>query len=109
MENSNGVEKTAAGPQISPTSPTPQIDATEDKQEVDFTFQSKYEEEDILDSFTDNFPGITADLASRVWVSPSSADCFCTVVLNPVHPRTFSWPAIDPVNTEIFREIRRQK
>ena len=50
MDNSNGVEKTAAGPQISPTSPTPQIDGTEDKQEVDFTFQSEYGEEDILNS-----------------------------------------------------------
>ena len=108
LDNSKGVDKTA-GPQIAPNSPILQVDGTEDKQEVVFTFQSDYGEEDILDSFTEIFPGIAADLTSRVWVSPRSADHFCTVVLNPVHPSTFSRPAMDPVNTKVFREIRRQK
>ena len=108
LDSSKGVDRTA-GPQIASISPIPQVDGTEDKQEVVFTFQSDYVEKDILDSFTEIFPGTAADLTSRVRVSPRSADHFCMVVLNPVHPRTFSWPAMDPENTKVFREIRRQK
>ena len=76
---------------------------------VTFTFMSDYGEEDILDSFPEIFPGITADLVSRVRVERLSADHFCTVVLYPVPAQTFSWPAMDPVNTEVFRDIRRIK
>ena len=79
----------------------------EDKKQVWFTFMSDYGEEDILDSFPEIFPGINAKLCSRVRVERFSADHVCTVVFNPVDARTFSWPAMDPVNTEAFREIRR--
>ena len=78
-----------------------------DGKEVTFTFLSDYGEEDILDSFPEIFPGIDAKLASRVRVERLSADHFCTVVLHPVHAETFSWPAMDPVNTEVFRSIKR--
>ena len=86
---------------------SPKVDGIEDKKEVVFTFLSDYGEEDILDSFPEIFPRITAKLASRVRVTPRSADHLCTVVLHPVHPKTFSWPAMDPVNTEVFRDITR--
>lgn len=76
---------------------------------VTFTFMSDYEVEDIIDSFQEIFPGITADLVSRVRVEWLSADNFCTVVLHPVPAQTFSWTAIDPVNTEVFRDIRIKK
>ena len=82
-------------------------DELEDKKQVVFTFMSDYGEEDILDSFPEIFPGINAKLCSRVRVERLSADHVCTVVLNPVDAQTFSWPAMDPVNTEVFREIRR--
>ena len=82
-------------------------DELEDKKQVVFTFMSDYGEEDILDSFPEIFPGINAKLCSRVRVERLSADHACTVVLNPVDAQTFSWPAMDPVNTEVFREIRR--
>ena len=78
-----------------------------DGKEVTFTFLSDYGEEDILDSFPEIFRGIDAKLASRVRVERLSADHFCTVVLHPVHSETFSWPAMDPVNTEVFRSIKR--
>ena len=65
-----------------------------DRKEVVFTFLSDYGEEDILDSFPEVFPGIFAELVSRVRVAPRSAE-------------TFSWPAMDPVNTEVFGNIRR--
>ena len=82
-------------------------DELEDKKQVVFTFMSDYGEEDILDSFPEIFPGINAKLCSRVRVERLSADHACTVVLNPVDAQTFSWPAMDPVNTEVFREIRK--
>ena len=108
LDNSKEKDRTT-GPQRAPISPIPQVDGTEDKKEVVFTFKSDLGDEDILDSFHEISPGITAELASRVRVSPLSADHLCTVVLHPVHPRTFSWPVMDPVNTEVFREIRRHK
>ena len=77
------------------------------EENVTFTFMSDYGEEDILDSFEEIFPGITADLQSRVRVERLSADHFCTVMLHPVSARTFAWPAMDTVNTEVFRDIRR--
>ena len=65
---------------------------------VAFTFMSNYGE---------IFPGINARLFSKVRVQRLSADYFCTVVLHPVPAQTFSWPAMDPVNMEVFRDIRR--
>ena len=83
----------------------------EERNKVTFTFNSDYGEEDILDSFKEIFPGIIAELASRVRVAPLgplSADHLCKVVLYQVQgTETFSWPAMDPVNTEVFRNIRR--
>ena len=82
-------------------------DELEDNKQVVFTFTSDYGEEDILDSFLEIFPGINAKLCSRIRVERLSADHACTVMINPVDPKTFSWPAMDPVNIEVFREIRR--
>ena len=81
------------------------------EENVTFTFMSDYGEEDIIDSLQEIFPGITADLQSRVRVERLSADHFCTVMLHPVPARTFVWPrpAMDPVNTEVFKDIRRIK
>ena len=79
-----------------------------ERKEVAFTFNSDYGEEDILDSFPEIFPGIIAKLTSWVRVAPLSADHLCMVVLHQVQgAETFSWPAMDPVNTEVFRNIRR--
>ena len=82
LDNSKGEDRTTE-PRIDPSSHIPQVDGTEDKKE---------------------------ELSSRVWISPLSADNFCTgVLLHPVHPRTFSWLVMDPVITLVFREIIRQK
>ena len=91
-------------------SPIPQVDGFEEKndEKVTFTFLSEYAEEDILYSFTELFPGKNvATLVSRVLVNPRTADHLCTVVLQLVDPQKFSWPPMGPVNTEVFREIRR--
>ena len=60
-----------------------------------------------MDSFSEIFPDIVANLKSRVRVSPRSADHLCTVVVHPVLAGTFSGPAMDPENTKVFREISR--
>ena len=80
---------------------------SKDELDVVFTFLSDYGEEDIVNSFPEIFPGIVVNLALRVRVERLLADHFCTVVLHPPHAQTFSWPAMGPVNTEVFREIRR--
>ena len=104
---SNTVEDKTTGSQTALSSSIQQVDGLEDNNEVGFTFISDYGEEDILDSFLELFPGINANLASRVRVSRLSADHLCKVVLHPVQAQSFSWPVMDPVNTEVFKEIRR--
>jgi hypothetical protein len=77
-----------------------------DGREVTFTLLSDYRQEDILESFPQIFPGMDAKLASTVLAECLPADHFCTVVLHPAHSETFSWPALDPVNTEELKEYR---
>jgi hypothetical protein len=82
------------------------------EEKVIFSFKSDYGEEDITHSLKEevfvNTQVKKATLVSRVGTSSLSAEHLCFVELEPAESlRDFLWPAMDPENTAVFKELKR--
>ena len=99
-------------------SPIPQIDgvgdvgAQQEEEKAFFTFSSDFCEEDIVYSLEEIFSdSVVTTLVKRVRLGHDSAEHLCEVEikLDSGQRSTFSWPDMDPVNSEVFRNPRRCK
>ena len=81
--------------------------------EIKFSFNSEYAEQDIHESLEEIFPDKTAvkltKLLSRVRIEQRSAVHDCIVVLEVADPDTFVWPKLKGVDVDVFKEIKRIK
>ena len=99
-------------------SPIPQIDgvvdlgAQQEEEKATFTFSSDFCEEDIVYSLEEIFSdSVVTTLVKRVRLGHDSAEHLCEVEikLDSGQRSTFSWPDMDPVNSEVFRNLQRCK
>ena len=97
-------------------SPIPQIDgvgdveAQQEEEKAIFTFISDFCEEDILYSLDEIFlDSMVTTLVKRVRSTPLSAEHLCTVEVKLASGQRsiFSWPDMDTVNSEVFRNPQR--
>ena len=81
--------------------------------EIKFSFNSEYAEQDIHEALEEIFPDKTAvkstKLLSRVRIEQRSAVHDCILVLEVADPDTFVWPKLKGVDVDVFKEIKRIK
>ena len=81
--------------------------------EIKFSFNSEYAEQDIHKALEEIFPDKTAvkstKLLSRVRIEQRSAVHDCIVVLEVADPDTFVWPKLKGEDVDVFKEIKRIK
>ena len=106
LELNNVQEKSLETPRN--TSPILQLDGTVDEEKSVFTFViSNYAEEDIAYTIDEIFPEKTATLDSLVRCRPRSADHLCTITVKPASGKSFIWPVMNYVQTEVIRDLKK--
>ena len=95
-------------------SPIPQIDGIEDvlaqQEKATFTFSSDFCEEDIIYSLEEIFQdNVETTLVKRERLSHDSAEHLCAVEVKLATGQRsiFSWPDMDSVNSEVFKNLQR--
>ena len=84
--------------------------AQQEEHKATCTFSSDFCEEDIIYSLEEIFlDNVVTTLVKRVRLRHDSAEHLCAVEVKLATGQRsiFSWPDMDPVNSEVFRNLQR--